>query len=30
MKTIMIPIQPKWAELEMNGKKTVEIRKVLH
>lgn len=27
MKTIMIPIQPKYAELEMNGKKTIEVRK---
>ena len=27
MKTIMLPVQPKWAELEMNGKKTIEVRK---
>ena len=27
MKTIMIPIKPQYAALEMNGKKTIEVRK---
>lgn len=27
MKTILISVKPKWAELEMNGKKLIEVRK---
>ena len=27
MKSILISVKPKWAELEMNGKKTIEVRK---
>ena len=29
MKSVLIPIQPKWCELIINGKKTIEVRKTI-